>query len=394
MKINIKKTIISLIYLFVFISIICRMLSKVIPSSPFGLLSYMGLLIVLCLSVVYLLFGIRRKIKFDKFNFFLFLIIIYELVISIINKSIYFPYTIIDIATWPLLIIVFNNYTKSYDIPNFIKKRLFIDYVIIFAISLILISIHLSGKGNYGEVVFPVYYCLTFLPIILNYCEGNQIKKICILACLLALVASTKRTGTLAAVGGVFIYFVIEAKISNNKNLKIKKYIRLFAIVLIAMTVVYVAENNGNITVLQRLSNISEDGGSGRNLIWADVIQSFKSASITEKVFGHGYQNVYYELKPLGFDRLAHNSYIEYLYDYGYIGTILLIILLIGIIRFSFKMLRKYDKGAAPLFYSLIVTVLLSVFSYFFEQSAIILPFSILWGCCIGSFKRKEVKKC
>ncbi|MEE0725108.1 MAG: O-antigen ligase family protein, partial [Clostridium saudiense] len=161
-----------------------------------------------------------------------------------------------------------------------------------------------------------------------------------------------------------------------------------------AMTVVYVAENNGNITVLQRLSNISEDGGSGRNLIWADVIQSFKSSSITEKVFGHGYQNVYYELKPLGFDRLAHNSYIEYLYDYGYIGTILLIILLIGIIRFSFKMLRKYDKGAAPLFYSLIVTVLLSVFSYFFEQSAIILPFSILWGCCIGSFKRKEVKKC
>lgn len=125
MKINIKKTIISLIYLFVFISIICRMLSKVIPSSPFGLLSYMGLLIVLCLSVVYLLFGIRRKIKFDKFNFFLFLIIIYELVISIINKSIYFPYTIIDIATWPLLIIVFNNYTKSYDIPNFIKKKTF-----------------------------------------------------------------------------------------------------------------------------------------------------------------------------------------------------------------------------------------------------------------------------
>ncbi|SCJ37044.1 Lipid A core-O-antigen ligase and related enzymes [uncultured Clostridium sp.] len=390
MKINIKKTIISFIYLFVFISIVCRMLSKVIPSSPFSLLSYMGLLIVVCLSIIYILFGIRRKIKFDKFNFFLFLIIIYELVVSIINKSIYFPYTIIDIATWPLLIIVFNNYTKSYDIPNFIKKRLFIDYIIIFAISLILISIHLSGRGNYGEVVFPIYYCLSFLPLILNYCKKDKIKKICILACLLVLIASTKRTGTLAAVGGVFMYLGIEANISNNKNLKIKKYIRLFAIVLLSITIIYVAESNGNIMVLQRLSNISEDGGSGRNLIWDNVIQNFKSSSTTEKIFGHGYQSVYYELKPLGFDRLAHNSYIEYLYDYGYIGTALLVICFISIIRFSFKMLRRNDKSAAPLFYSLIVTLLLSVFSYFFEQSAIILPFAILWGCCLGNSKRRK----
>lgn len=394
MIINIKKVMVSFIYFFVFIAIICRMLSKI--TSQFNLLSYGALLMVVGLSILYFIFGIviEGKIKINKFNTLLIIIIIYELVISLFNDSVYFPYTIIDIVTWPLLLIVFSNFTQKYNIPLFIKRRLFIHYLIIIFISIILISIHLSGRGNYGEIVFPVYYCVTFLPMILAYYKNENIKKISILVCILIIAASTKRTGTLATVGGVFLYLIIEAKISNSKNIKINKYIRLFLIIIISIFFLYIVADNISIGVLKRLSNISEDGGSGRNLIWNCVIENFNNSSICEKIFGHGYNSVYYKLKPLGFDRLAHNSYIEYLYDYGYFGVIFILIFFINIIKFSYKMMKQHSKNAPPLFYSIVVTLFFSIFSYFFEQSYIILPFAIFWGCCIGNSTRKEMKKC
>lgn len=56
------------------------------------------------------------------------------------------------------------------------------------------------------------------------------------------------------------------------------------------------------------------------------TLQAFNVSNLREKIWGHGFQSVYYRLRPGGFSRFSHNSYIEYLYDYGIIGLSLLVL--------------------------------------------------------------------
>lgn len=230
------------------------------------------------------------------------------------------------------------------------------------------------------------------LPLIIIFLKEKNLRNLCMLLCIAISVASTKRTGTIALILGILVMLVLDAHIQGSLREKWKKYMYLFIAICIGSGAVLYLENRSGLEIFDRFSKLSTDGGSGRDIIWAITLQAFKTSNIREKIFGHGFQSVYYRLKPGGFSRFSHNSYIEYLYDYGIIGLSLLVLFVLSLIIIEIKFIREKNKYAPVMGMLLIITIFLSAFSYFFEESNIIQPIAVAYGIILGQ-AHKERKR-
>ena len=155
------------------------------------------------------------------------ILVAYQCVITILNDSIYLPYTLIDIFIWPLSVIVYYNFTCHNEMNKNTENKTLIYYFIMCLISVSLIKIHLAGNGNIGQVVFLTYYCLTALPLVVIFVKGKNSRNLCILLCVAISVASTKRTGTIALILGIFVMLVLDAHIQGSLKEKWKRYMYL-----------------------------------------------------------------------------------------------------------------------------------------------------------------------
>ena len=120
------------------------------------------------------------------------------------------------------------------------------------------------------------------------------------------------------------------------------------------------------------------------------VLNAYHSSGLVQRLFGHGFQSVYYILRPGGFYRFAHNSYIEYLYDYGTVGLILLLVFIIALIVSTIDMVRRKARFAPVMCLLLVISVFLGMFSYFFEESNIIMPVAVAYGVILGLDKKEK----
>ena len=219
--------------------------------------------------------------------------------------------------------------------------------MLFFAISVLLIAKHRMGFGNAGGVVFPIYYCLTFLPIYLYLEDENRRKHVYFLIVIGLLMISTKRAGTVVAAASYIIYLFSNTRVSEAIKHKKRKYRNYIFGLLVCFCGIIVLDSVISLEIIERLKGIVNDQGSGRTYIWSFVFKDFKKANESLRLFGHGYQAVYYQLKPFGVDRLAHNSFLELLYDYGYVGLSIFLLFFINMIKkcilsFAYKDKKSY----------------------------------------------------
>ena len=347
LKINLNKISMWLAYNCMFLSIICKMLYQINLNSSIRILGYgLQAVTIMCLLLQEIL-NVRR-IKIWGTNIILWFLIIYQFIVSY--------------------------------------------YCLMCAVSIPLIMIHLTGNGNIGQVVFLTYFCLTALPLVLLLVEKEKYRNLCIVFCVAILVASTKRTGTMALLFGLLVMAVLNAHIQGSLRKKWKQYFSIFLVICIGSIVLLYLDKNSSLQIFERFSRLSTDGGSGRDVIWNIVLQAYKESNFMERLFGHGFQSVYYSLRPGGFSRFAHNSYIEYLYDYGIIGLAILLVFVMSMIVFTVKLMNRKSKYTPVMGLLLVITIFLGMFSYFFEESNIIQPIAVSYGIILG-LARKEGKK-
>ena len=299
--------------------------------------------------------GLVDLISFSKFRFkilldgiLLIFFVIYEMYISKIRGLLIFPDAYLDILIWPLIYLLFRNFTERCDIPQEFGKLTEISMAFVLLLSIPLIIKHRAGLGDVGGVVFYVYYCVTFLPMALYAIENDKRKHRLLLLTILMLALSTKRSGTIVAVIGYAIYLFTNVSVRKDIKNKLIKY-------------------------------------------WKYILFSKSKGDL--KMFGHGFQAVYYRLKPYGVDRLAHNSFIEFLYDYGYVGLGIFFGFLATQLIGAIKAIQHKNLHAPEMLYSLLVAVVFGLSSYFFEESTIIVPIAAFWGCFAGTNSRSACKK-
>lgn len=372
-----------------FLSILCKMLFQVNQNSTLRLLGYGLQMMVVACYVAQEVITLRRKLISGTVIILSFLVL-FQCGVALWTHSVYLPYAPIDILIWPMSIIVYCNYAYQRDIRIIINHKIVWYYFAMCIISVPLIAIHLSGAGNIGQVIFLTYFCITSLPLILLFIENGFLRKLCMALAVIISAASTKRAGTIALVMGIFVLYLVDAHIQGSLRMKWKKYLRIFVLLCAGITLVLYLDSTSSLQILERFARLSTDGGSGRNVIWEITIDAFRSSSLSERLFGHGFQSVYYVLKPGGFFRFAHNSYIEYLYDYGIIGLGLLVLFIISLIISCGQMIKRKSRFSPIMSMLLVITVTLSIFSYFFEESNIIMPVAVAYGVIPGLEKKER----
>ena len=389
MKIHIKSVFVRVAFDSMLLSIICKMLYQINQNNVFRMFGYGLQMLVLACCVVQELITFKRK-SFDFTVAILLLLISFESLVAISTHSVYMPYAPVDILIWPISVIVYYNYSYYYDITKIAQNKAIWFFFAMCAIAVPLIKIHLSGAGNIGQVIFLTYFCITTLPLVLILTNNRSYRNLSMVLAVLISTASTKRAGTLALILGLFIMLVVEAHIQGTLNQRWKKYLKIMLLILMGTIIVFYLENAGRIQILDRFARLGDDGGSGRDVIWSIVLNAYHSSGLVQRLFGHGFQSVYYILRPGGFYRFAHNSYIEYLYDYGTVGLILLLVFVTALIVSTIDMVRRKARFAPVMCLLLAISVFLGMFSYFFEESNIIMPVAVAYGVILGLDKKEK----
>lgn len=283
---------------------------------------------------------------------------------------------ILTIMTWPMIYTLFYSYTMvalkktdEYTRETEKFKKILAAFIIVMAVvSIPLIQRNLSGQGRAGEVIFPVYFFLTAMSMVIMFFPKKNL--FWVVPCIM-IIFTTKRAGLLVIVCGLFLSQIAEYHMAKTLKKKWKKMLTIAAISVVAVIAMVFLVQTFNLNILQRFMGISEDGGSGRIQIWDRVYLSYSSGSIFERLFGQGYQSVT-RLMLTGRAILAHNDYLEILHDYGIIGLVLFSIWLFQVLSNFVKMWYRRDRFLPSYCYTLSAMILLSVLSYFFIQSYLI----------------------
>lgn len=385
MKFKVNKACIVLIYLLTFVSALTYLRYTTTDVYTWRILYLGSVLGINVLCIVYKLH--RRAIVLDWLILLLDIIVLLELCVSYFSGLFVVPMILVDVMAWPMMLSVYYDYSKENQLPEVFKKITLIGMLLVCLFTIPALRLRISGAGS--AAVFSTYYCMTFLPMIFMFYK-NRVAVIFSGVVSVLMLLTFKRSAFIIVLAGLFFYYVVLISGQEDSRKKIRGA-ALFVVGILIFVVIgqYLIEKL-NLNILERLATIMDDGGSGRDRIWAQVIDYFRDSTLIEKWFGHGFHSVFYEIRPLGIARYAHNSFLETLYDYGYVGLILVICVVLRIVFDTIKMIRKHDKNAPLMAYSLVPMLILGFVSYFFEQSVIILPLSILWGICLGSFYKKS----
>jgi len=396
MKIKLNDALLKLIYISVIIAALGQLRYQLTLNGNILSIYKFGIIVAILCSLLYLFIQFSNLTHTKKgvgiFSFAIICYLFYTVVASIAinnNARIHPLSSVMDLLAWPLVLIVFYEYSRKNGIDENFKTISIIGMITIMIFSVPNIRATISGLTRKGGTIFPVYYCITLFPMILLFCS-NKVKYSFMVIILIILVASNKRAGTLAMITGIFVYFLINSVISGTYEEKNKRKFQFIGVTILGLIAFYFINENFDLAIIQKFEKLREDAGSNRIYIWQDVLKHFSQSNLFYKMLGHGFHSVYYQVKPLGMARLAHNSYLETLYDYGVIGTTILIIIISYTVSILKRMITEKNQFAPILAYMLVQLAYLSLFSYFFDEANIIMPFAISWGIILGSYSHDK----
>ena len=181
----------------------------------------------------------------------------------------------------------------------------------------------------------------------LNEADNTGYALLCAFAGVMLL---TKRRFYLLAVFLVFVGTMISGKRGAILGLALSSIPLVFYIftsyssslirkgeilVIMALAAILALHWFGNLfdASIIRMENIAEDGGSGRNVVYLKYWSHFTSANLTHQLLGHGlYAGIYGSGSKYAFSNvLAHNDWLELLFDFGLVGVILYFLIIIKI---------------------------------------------------------------
>lgn len=314
----------------------------------------------------------RKKIHIISIILLIISLLIYELVVSHIN-NIFSISRIEQIAIWPMCFIVGVLYCDK-----LITKRYIINITIVIygLLSIPSIVANLSGNGNIGGVIFPVYILIAMGSFLLIE-EDGAIKTELIVFISIIILCTTKRAGLLCIVLGLLIYYLINVFLKYKSiNRFIKVVFGIICTILLGICIIHYL----NLDIFKRFAELESDGGSGRNEIWQQVYMAFQESTLQFKILGHGFNAVSSNLNIQGRGILAHDDYLEYLYDYGIAGICLVACFLIAILKQFFLCIKKHSSLTPAFAYVIVCFAILSTVSYLMDQSTLINLFALFLG--------------
>lgn len=231
---------------------------------------------------------------------------------------------------WPLMYILFflvGRYPKL--LKTFIHKYVPVLIVLSF------VMFFFTSRTKDGELTATNF--IFYISLLMSFLFFYKGKKMLILFALCAFVSmlSFKRSAflILLCMGVLFVYYnYIKTKNSNG-------ILKAIAGVLVALAFIgaftYLDRSNGGF-FSERIKSVSDDEGSGHVGIYEIVMWNYSKLDSSEKLFGIGFNGVM-DRQWVAFSAenvvSAHNDFLEMLCDFGIIGSVLYLIIIICMLR-------------------------------------------------------------
>ena len=228
------------------------------------------------------------------------------------------------------------------------------------------------------------YWILFLMPILLHT-PHKWLRYAGLILVGAILFASFKRGGILAFGCGLLAYLFVKEILIGRKFTKLI----FFVIAIMALAIVFIVVDNALDNLFtERFMNIKDDGGSGRDQVWATTWRMIQQSEFEHLLFGHGHNSVLTN-SPLRLS--AHNDFLECIYDFGLFGSLFYFMLHISLIRQIFRNIRLRNPEAAIMAFTYSFFLILSLMSH-----VLIYPWlafmGLSWGMgCAGKRKALSV---
>ncbi|MCI7430206.1 MAG: O-antigen ligase family protein [Bacteroidales bacterium] len=228
------------------------------------------------------------------------------------------------------------------------------------------------------------YWILFLMPILLHT-PHKWLRYAGLILVGAILFASFKRGGILAFGCGLLAYLFVKEILIGRKFTKLI----FFVIAIMALVLVFIVVDNALDNLFtERFMNIKDDGGSGRDQVWATTWRMIQQSDLEHLLFGHGHNSVLTN-SPLRLS--AHNDFLECIYDFGLFGSLFYFMLHISLIRQIFRNIRLRNPEAAIMAFTYSFFLILSLMSH-----VLIYPWlafmGLSWGMgCAGERKALSV---
>ena len=349
---------------------------------------YFGLLLILLFNFSLLKNHYRKleNIDYILVIYGVYFLFAYNLYVSSSLRDIIYSFYLL---LWLFSFKIGGNIVK-WGMPKF---HSFIWYFIIFVIvpvylrSLLyyfqdnLLGVHLGGN----DAIFAVSVYLPFI-FILN--KSKQLKIILIISFVIISFISYKRSIILSTVFSILTYLLLTG---NKKNLLRYLFSRYSFLVVGISIILYTYFQDLLIdNIFARFTNLSKDKGSGRTNIYDTIWEVFLNSNGKEMFFGHGYQST---RKYVGV--LAHNDFIQILFDFGIIGGFLYLIFGLALIKLAIKKYRNrksYSNEYAAYVAALIAWLVMTLTNCFIYSPSLLAPVMFFIGMMYFTLLKKEYK--
>lgn len=297
----------------------------------------------------------RSTLKKYWYAWFFFLIIEFLLYLIVGNGGV-FEYLHNFFAPFCFLLVyylcILNSKSSDYLIWGFVGLFLFTGgYAVYLTLTY---SIRLIEVGNLvSNLVFWPTCAFVFIPAVRN----QVLKFVMFVPMILLVLFLAKRSAIIIVV--LEILFFSFSMLKNSRRSKGKMSLVLY-IVIGLITLNYITSNFSQFTenTFERFEEMEDDKGSGRVVIYQIVTKNVLSFSPIEMIAGRGYGS----FKETGHTN-AHNDALQLLYEFGLIGLMFYIALLLILFR-RLKVVKKYaEEYYVGYIFCFITIVVLGMFS-------------------------------
>ncbi len=294
-----------------------------------------------------------------------------NLILKNFNNPLYYVGTYTSMTLWIYIYLFSYGISRKYTYQVEQYKNNIVFVLAIYTAILFLYNYMTIKAIGIEFNLIESYYLISILPFVLKL-PKKQRYIILILAAVCIILAG-KRTGFITFIALILIYVL-----TIGKNLKSKlKIIALGSILLVIMYSLlshYMGDEINHI--FQRISEIEEDGGSGRSEMYQIILNEVLNTDGIEFLFGHGYNEVLNFRGSGGFS--AHNEFLEVAYDYGLVGFIIFLSIFFCVYSMSCKAKAHEDRVLVKI--SLLIFFLISLTSHSILKTTNITFLCMYWG--------------
>ncbi len=247
-----------------------------------------------------------------------------------------------------------NKLIKGYQIETFI---LTIGLLYVYNVLFFDVAANSAGYYDFSHVNNKSYSIVALFPMFTLFWKRKWLMLILMSMALFLVVLCLKRGAIIIALA-CYVVVLFRLFKDNGKSFVNKKIVQI-SVILLFVGLWYMLNNiyESNDYLQGRMELTLEGGSSGRDLLYLQIWDAWLNSDLLHQMLGHG------PIATLSASiKYAHNDWLEILFDFGFIGFLLYVIICLGVFRvYNNPVLSKQQKTGVIL--CLLYIILRSSFS-------------------------------